>query len=145
MRKIITPEPIQLVNEATGEPLMRSEIDHRPEPPYDIYKTVVNHVVCDPAWGKGRSARQDANELKKKAKVAIPGEPVFITKGCWDRCVKVIETPQLQQAMNIETQLEPHLDAIYEAKESKDGEYEAWVVAKAKVEEAMKAVDPAPE
>lgn len=142
MRKIITPEPIQLVNEATGEPLKRSQTDPRPEPPYSLYSTIVNHVVADPAWGKGRAARQDANEFKKKTRDAAPGGPVFITQGCYDRAVKVIENPEIHQPMNIESQLEPHFDAIYDAKPAKDGEYEAWVVAQAKIEEAKQLPSP---
>jgi hypothetical protein len=110
--KFEIPKPVVLLNDE-GKPMLRGDTG-RPEAPVSLDRYVSRYMISDPAWGKGRKARQDANLLKEIC-AGPTGETREYTPSLRDRIIKVLDEPEVDFGNYIMSQLEPLGDALYNA------------------------------
>jgi len=90
MRYVKIPEPIQLKNLTTGEPLKVDGDDS----PWQMYRYLVDLVLPDPAMGRGYKVDRIRSTVRGAFDGAEPGGYVAIEDEHYDTIRAVIENPE---------------------------------------------------
>jgi len=121
MYYVTIPDPVQLINKATGKPVASAGSPDTPEQPFTLYRYVVTFVTPDPAWAggdKGRKPLRAASKFEDALENAQPGDVVAIEDDWHARARRAIEEPEGKGPTAIMPQLIPLMDAICDASES---------------------------
>ena len=117
MKYVKIPEPIQIKNLNTGEPI---RVDGN-DTPWRMYRYLVDVILPDPKMGKGYKTDRIRSTVREAFKDAKPGEYIAIEDGHHELVSSVIEEPDANIPPVVTMQLFPFQQAWMEASSEKQG------------------------